>query len=135
MISQTCLRHPRWPAIVLAVVALVIAGILLLFDPFSATSVLPPCFFHALTHLYCPGCGTTRALHALLHGNLMLAMQMNPLAVVALALLPLILWNSPNPHRAWITRVSDARLWLPLIVAFAVLRNLPWEPFVWLAPG
>ncbi len=135
MISPTILQHPRLPAIVLAVAALAVAGMLTMLDPFSASTVLPPCFFHALTHLYCPGCGTTRALHALLHGELVLAVQMNPLTVIALALIPLMVWNTMCPDRAWFTRVSDARLWLPLVVAFAVLRNLPWEPFVSLAPG
>ena len=135
MIGPEILRHPRLPAIALAVAALVVAGVLNMLDPFSASTVLPPCLFHALTHLYCPGCGTTRALHALLHGNLALAMQMNPLTVIALPLIPLMLWNSVNPNRTWMASVSDARLWLPVVIAFAVLRNLPWQPFVWLAPG
>lgn len=135
MISPTILQHPRFPVVVLAVAALAIAGMLSLLDPFGASSVLPPCFFHTLTHLYCPGCGTTRALHALLHGQLALAVQMNPLTVIVLPLIPLMLWNTMCPERTWFARVSDARLWLPLVVAFAVLRNLPWEPFIWLAPG
>lgn len=135
MVNLILLHHPRLPAIALAGAALAIAGILSEFDPYSASAVLPPCFFHALTDFYCPGCGTTRALHALLHGNLTLAMQMNPMAVIALALIPLMLWNNLHPDRAWIARVSDARIWLPLVIAFAVLRNLPWQPFVWLAPG
>ena len=37
------------------------------FDPNAADSVYPGCMFNALTGLYCPGCGTTRALHALAH--------------------------------------------------------------------
>lgn len=135
MIKPSTLHHPRLPAIVLATAAVAVALILTLFDRFSASNLLPPCLFHTLTHLYCPGCGTTRALNALLHGNLALAVQMNPLTVIALVLIPLMVWNTMCPHRAWFTRVSDARIWLPVVVAFAVLRNLPWEPFVWLAPG
>lgn len=135
MIKPTALQPPSMPFFVLTAVALAVICILTVFDPFSPSSGLPPCFFHALTHLYCPGCGTTRAVHALLHGNPGLAVRMNPLAVVALALLPLMVWNTMYPDRAWFVRVSDARIWLPLVVAFAVFRNLPWEPFVWLAPG
>lgn len=31
----------------------------------------PPCAFHMLTGLYCPGCGGTRAVRALMHGRLL----------------------------------------------------------------
>lgn len=119
----------------LATAALAVSAILLVADPNVQGSVLPPCPFHALTHLYCPGCGTTRALHALLHGHPGLALDMNPLAVVVLPLLPVMLWNSWHPGRVWMARVSDARLWLPVVLVFTVLRNLPWLPFAWLAPG
>lgn len=48
-----------------------------------------PCLFHALTGLYCPGCGGTRALRYLLRGRLLLSLQYHPLilygAVVAAA--------------------------------------------------
>ncbi len=135
MISPAILQNPRLPALTLAAAAFVVACLLIFLDPFSASTILPPCLFHTITHLYCPGCGTTRALHALLHGNLQLAVQMNPLTVIALVLIPLMVWNTMCPDKAWFVRVSDARVWLPAVVAFTVLRNLPWQPFVWLAPG
>jgi hypothetical protein len=31
--------------------------------------------------------------------------------------------------------VADPRFWLWLLVAYWILRNLPWPPFSWLAPG
>ena len=37
------------------------------------------CQFHLLTGLYCPGCGGTRALRALLSGNLLLSIRYHPL--------------------------------------------------------
>lgn len=112
------------------------AGAILFFaEPFLEGSVLPPCPFHALTHLYCPGCGTTRALHALLHGQLGLALSMNPLAVLAVPLIPAILIRPRFPDQAWLAKLADARLWMPVVLAFSVLRNLPWAPFAWLAPG
>ncbi|HET9033505.1 MAG TPA: DUF2752 domain-containing protein [Dokdonella sp.] len=111
------------------------SSILMLSDPFAADSILPPCLFHSLTHLYCPGCGVTRALHALLHGEPALALSMNPLAVVAIPVIPLMLWNSARPGTPWIAKISDGRLWLALVTGFFILRNLPWAPFVWLAPG
>ena len=60
------------------------AGIVLrVFDP-ATSGIFPPCPFHYLTGLYCPGCGSLRAIHHLLHGNLQAAWAMNPLAVLLL---------------------------------------------------
>jgi hypothetical protein len=50
----------------------------------------PRCPFFATTHLLCPGCGGTRALYELLHGNLPGALHYNALLT---ALAPLVaLW-------------------------------------------
>ena len=49
----------------------------------------PPCPTRALLGLLCPGCGTLRATHALLHGDLAGAWSANPLFILAL---PLFLW-------------------------------------------
>ena len=38
-----------------------------------------PCLFHLMTGLYCPGCGGTRAVRALLRGNLAMSLQYHPL--------------------------------------------------------
>jgi hypothetical protein len=127
--------QPGWRAVLLAAAAIAIVGVLVVFDPHGAPSVLPPCPFHALTGLFCPGCGTTRALHALLHGNLGLAVRMNALTVAAIPAIALMAWNTRFPGRMRLPRLSDARPWLVVVVTFAVLRNLPWVPFVWLAPG
>lgn len=53
-----------------------------------------PCLFQLLTGLYCPGCGGTRALRALLSGHPALSFQYHPLvlymaAVVTVELLSL----------------------------------------------
>src|SRR5271170_2433470 len=47
----------------------------------------PVCLFHQLTGLNCPGCGMTRALYALLHGNFLLALKDNALFIFTLAFL------------------------------------------------
>lgn len=42
------------------------------------------CPFNALTGLLCPGCGSQRAIHALLHMNISQAFNFNPLLIIAL---------------------------------------------------
>ena len=39
----------------------------------------PPCAFHSLTGYYCPGCGGTRSLIALLEGKVILSLFYHPL--------------------------------------------------------
>jgi uncharacterized membrane protein YfcA len=69
---------------------LAIAGVWVLYTFPPATSAFyPRCVFRELSGLDCPGCGTTRALHALLHGRIGEAFRFNamlfPLMIVALA--------------------------------------------------
>ena len=123
-----------------AVVMVAGAAVLYAFNP-ATTQILPPCPFLALTGFYCPGCGSTRAMHQLLHGRIGAAFDLNPLVVV---LLPFVvvglarearrLWSPPRARRGaslprWLTWT------LPVIVVlFGVMRNLPWKPVRWMAP-
>ena len=38
-----------------------------------------PCFFSSVMGIYCPGCGGTRSLTALLHGHFLLSLWYHPL--------------------------------------------------------
>ena len=52
---------------------------LLLHRGYSIPAIfLPPCMFHTLTGFSCPGCGCTRAVIALLHGDLLASVRYNP---------------------------------------------------------
>ena len=127
-----------WAA-ALAVAAAAAAALLTRLDPHAPGGLLPPCPWYALTGLYCPGCGSTRALHSLVHADLAGALAMNPLLVLALPVLAW-LWADlagwrPPALEATAARVRDARPWAVVVLAYCVLRNLPWAPFAWLAPG
>jgi Protein of unknown function (DUF2752) len=63
------------------------AAILYRFSP-QQYSFYPRCPFFAFTHHYCPGCGATRAMADLLHGNFAAALHFN--AALTL-LLPFVL--------------------------------------------
>jgi hypothetical protein len=103
------------------------------------SSLLPPCMFHAATGLFCPGCGITRAMHALVRGDLIKAWQMNPLALIGLAAFALELMDRAIGQPSWWGKaravLHDARGWAVLVIVFVIGRNLPWMPFVAWAPG
>lgn len=50
----------------------------------NSDSFLIRCPFKTFTHLDCPGCGSQRALHSLLHGEFRQAFSYNPLFIVAI---------------------------------------------------
>lgn len=137
-------RHPaslRRAGWWLGGVLLAAAGVALLysFDPNSADSPFARCIFQTLTGYWCAGCGITRALHALVHGDVARAFAMNPLAI---ALLPFaaLAWAWGGGWRpAWAAPVirvlSMPMLWVTLLPAYWIARNLPWPMFSWMAPG
>lgn len=99
-------------------------------DP-SDHTVLPPCPFRALTGLWCPGCGLTRATHHLLRGDVVRALQFNAFVVVILAAL-VATWTAWTMRAAgrpvgWVARIPvRAQVAAGVVLlAFAIVRNLP----------
>jgi hypothetical protein len=110
------------------------------FDP-ATSGIFPPCPVHYFTGWYCPGCGSLRAIHQLLHGNFEAAWSFNPLTVILLPFLTYGLASSalfeisgrglPQPF----LRASWIRALCAAIILFGIARNLPLHPFDLLAPG
>jgi hypothetical protein len=129
------LARARKPLLLAAGIA---AGTVLLavHDPHAPGSYAY-CPFHALTGLWCPGCGCLRATHDLAHGDLAGAWGMNPLWVLAVPVVA-VLWLR------WFAAAAQGRpsrpvpvvagwVGLAVILVFGVLRNVPaFAP--WLAP-
>src|SRR5262245_11157188 len=98
---------------------------------------LPKCPLHQLTGLHCPGCGSTRAAHALLHGDVPRALAMNALVTCATAPAAIYcVWKRRRLGPGWSSRISRRAILVCLCVllGFALLRNLPAHPFSLLAP-
>jgi hypothetical protein len=137
-VTQTSLRTSLLAA---AALGAVVAGVVLLrlYDPNQPGSPFPPCVFRTLTGLFCPGCGITRMLHALVHGDLARAAGMNLMVLAMLPAIALLVANEATSRRllapALARPLYSAPLWLGVVLAFGVLRNLPWAPFDALAPG
>jgi hypothetical protein len=130
-------RRRRWmlPALIIAATGLG-ALILFAFNPVQF-AFYPTCQFYKMTGLLCPGCGSLRAWHQLLHGHILTALHLNPLAVLAVPVGGFWL-------RRYVLReeelasmpVKPAWLWIggAVLIAFCILRNLPVGSALWLAP-
>ena len=121
-------------------ILLVAAGALLLLYFFvePKNGILPKCFFHELTGLYCPGCGVQRSFHALLNGHILNAIDYNLLFIL---FLPLIIFfilafslGRKHPSTSFIYKPIFSFTVIIVVVSFWVLRNIPVTPFSWLAP-
>ena len=100
----------------------------------------PVCPFLGLTGYHCPGCGSLRAMHQLLHGSPLNALGYNPLTILSLPFLAyafvaggLRALRAPAPAPLFI---HPRLIWAMLfgIAAFWVLRNIPIQPLSILTP-
>ena len=131
---------PRLRDTAIFVGGLTLGVILHVADPSGATS-FPVCPFYAITGLYCPGCGTLRSLHALLHADLRSAFGFNAVTVL-LAPMLVVAWVSVGVAGLGgrrLPRLWNVPRWTGHAIAVAVglfwiLRNLPGAPFSWMAP-
>jgi hypothetical protein len=137
MSVELVLRRPGlWQPLLVAAAGLVGAAYVGVVDP-NEPGHYPSCPFLFITGYYCPGCGSTRAIHAIVHGDLGQAFDHNPLTVL---FLPYLVWA----WGSWLHRSLTGRqqgdpappwvIWtlLVAVVLFWILRNLP--GFAWLAP-
>ncbi len=115
---------------------------LVIIAPFAAAAVcgaaaylilryvtLWPCPSLTLLHIYCPGCGSTRAVAALLHGDLLLALRQN--SVIPVMLLMAVLYYLEFALKVWGVRfhfpVIHNKVFITALfvcwLIYAVVRN------------
>lgn len=63
----------------LAALAVGSAGLALYLGVIRKRFEMPPCVLFTFFHIYCPGCGGTRSVEALLHGHLLESVWYHPL--------------------------------------------------------
>ena len=139
MMLRVCLFSPRVAYVGLALLGLASLAVLFAVDPRYPGSY-PICPFLRLTGCYCPGCGTLRALHSLLYGDLAAAFGYNPLAILSLPFVTysfatgmLRAFQVPVPRPVYL---PSRLIWtlLAVVVTFWALRNVPAGPLAALAP-
>ncbi|MCF0234038.1 MAG: DUF2752 domain-containing protein [Thermoguttaceae bacterium] len=118
----------RYFLILGAFAALVV--VLALFLIFPTQIKFPPCLFKRFVGLYCPGCGSTRAVRRLLAGDLLGSLRYNPLTApflpICAAMVVAYFRNSQRGvHPCNRRAVVFGWACLAIFVVFFVLRNIP----------
>lgn len=80
-------NKPRFFIILLIII---LGAVYSVFDPLKS-SFFPSCPFKSVTGLDCPGCGSQRAIHELLHLNFKKAFEYNALLVLSIPYLLLLM--------------------------------------------
>lgn len=111
------------------------------FNPTTDTSNFVSCPSKTFFGLNCPGCGSQRMIHHLLHFDFGQAFRYNPLLFITLPFVLFILLQSLVNFifgTAYRTKLfyNNTFVWFVfgLLMVYAVLRNLPFYPFHFLAP-
>lgn len=121
-----------WTAVITAAVAVTaaLAWFMYAFDPLK-TPFYPKCPSKTLLGIDCPGCGTARAVHALVHGDIGTAWHYNPFLFFAVALLAVLAVAPGFTPQSRLRRVIDSPAFViavtVLIILWTVARNI-WLP-------
>lgn len=117
----------RWWYAVGAVAAIALLCLYGMVDP--ASHFFPRCIFKSLTGLDCPGCGSQRAIHSLLTGNLSAAWHYNAMLVASIPAVGLMMVAGAMKNR--VPRLYNALnsqaailFWAVALMLWWILRNL-----------
>lgn len=114
--------------LILSILLAVFGLILWKYDPRSV-GFYPKCPSLAWFGLYCGGCGMLRGVHQLLHGQVLEAVRYNVLILI-LPILAILYWRFRRLHGKPVVFI----ILIGFLVLFTVLRNIPYHPFLLLAP-
>lgn len=115
-------------------------GVALFFLNPSEHSFFPKCALYMATGFSCPGCGSTRALYQLTHGDVLEALRLNPglMALITLGLTDYVHFVVSvirgNPFQTLFGRLKLLGALMGVMLVYGVIRNLPWPLFESLAP-
>ena len=114
---------------ILGLLFLAVALYYFFLNPYQQTDFFMSCPFYKITGYQCPGCGSQRAFHEVLHFHFLEALKQNALFVLGIPYVLLIFYANFNKEKHQKLRqvlVGNKTLLILLIVAilFGILRNL-----------
>ncbi|MEE0914808.1 MAG: DUF2752 domain-containing protein [Ruminococcus sp.] len=123
-------RYKTYQKVLVVVLPLLSIPILYFIALFVSKNItLPMCIFYKYTGMYCAGCGETRAVNALLEGNVLLALRQNALIIIAL-LVAIILYIETilkvvfeKKFKSLILNYKFMWTFLGFLFVYSILRN------------
>lgn len=97
-------------------------------DP-EMSRAMPQCVFHRLTGLDCPGCGSQRMIHSLLHADVAAAWKHNPFLMCMTPVILIYIWleffpdKTPRLFRAFHSTMMISAIGVAIII-WGILRNI-----------
>lgn len=125
--------------ILMLLLLLVIAFFYFAINPNQVDFMLK-CPLYNTTGVFCPGCGSQRAFHNLLHGNFSAALQNNLMLILGLIGLAYHYGIQISNHyfkthfKSIFKNKKIVFFVISLLIIFWIVRNLPVYPFTLLAP-
>ena len=125
--------HPTRQRLLILSLPLLLIALTIIYYRVSPTSSVffPKCAFLMLTGLKCPGCGSQRAVHALLHADLASAFAHNALLVLSLPYLALLIGarlyvylHPTSSLRSTLESPLAIRTYFVITIAFWIARNV-----------
>lgn len=125
--EETALFYTGWAIVFLAGAIFFVYR----FVPLPYDKLMTPCILHSIFGLYCPGCGGTRAIYALLHGHVLASFICHPLVLYTAGCGGWFLISQSierfSRHRIRIgMRFRDIYVWIALgiVVVNFIIKNL-----------
>ena len=116
---------------IVGILVLLLVSLYYFFNP-TVSNFFPKCPFHTITGLYCPGCGSQRAIHDLMHLNIFEAINHNALMFFTFTFGIGLYLYSKKKFYDLIYHPKSPLIIFGIIFLFGVLSNL--DKFHFLAP-
>lgn len=130
MYSQVHMKTGKWIGYTLSLSVLAGLAYAYILAARSIPRLFLPCGMKVFFHLYCPGCGGTRAVEHLIHFQFVESLQSNPLVLIMAAIsvyywgkaLYMLIKNKGEAH--YRINAGPFLAFLAIMLIFFVVRNI-----------
>ena len=132
----------KYKILIATVIVVILLGVLSLYFFYNPSqhSFFPKCPFYSITGFYCPGCGSQRAIHQIINGNIINGIRHNYLILLLALVLSyqgiiyILSKLNNSTYKNILHKPVVTKLILVIVLLFWLFRNFKWYPFTEFAP-